>query len=191
VLEIEVKVPVPDLKDVRERLSALSAVLVRERHHEVNTLYDRKDRELFSGKRALRVRTAGRKSFVTYKGTPQKSRKYKIREEYEAEVKNVRQFHKILAGLGYVPVFRYEKHRAVFRIKTLKICLDETAAGTFLEFEGKREKIARVSKQLGIPKKDWIKLDYIALLIRAGKGGGLPYSSSFSWPTTPSGSSSL
>jgi adenylate cyclase class 2 len=190
VLEIEVKVPVSGLKSIRERLITLGAVLFRERHHEVNTLYDRKDRELFSGKRALRLRTAGRKSFVTYKGAPQKSRKFKIREEHETEVKNGRHFQKILDGLGYLPVFRYEKHREVFRIKTLKICLDETAAGMFLEFEGEREKIAKVSKQLGIPKKDWIKLSYTTLLIRAGKGGAPPYSSSFSSPTTPSGSSS-
>jgi adenylate cyclase class 2 len=190
VLEIEIKVPAPDLKAARERLTALGAVLVRERHREENTLYDRKDGELGSGRRALRLRIAGRKSFLTYKGAPQKSRKYKVREEFETEVKNVRQVRKILAGLGYRPVFQYEKHRTVLRIKTLKICLDETAAGMFLEFEGEREKIAKVSKQLGIPKKDWIKLDYIALLIRAGKGGILPYSSSFSSPTTESGSSS-
>jgi predicted adenylyl cyclase CyaB len=190
VLEIEIKVPAPDLKAARERLAALGAVLVRERHREENTLYDRKDGELGSGRRALRLRIAGRKSFLTYKGAPQKSRKYKVREEFETEVKNVRQVRKILAGLGYRPVFQYEKHRTVLRIKTLKICLDETAAGMFLEFEGEREKIAKVSKQLGIPKKDWIKLDYIALLIRAGKGGILPYSSSFSSPTTESGSSS-
>jgi len=190
VLEIEVKVPVPDLKAARERLAGLGAVLVRERHREENTLYDLKDGELGSGHRALRVRTAGRKSFLTYKGAPQKSRKYKVREEFETEVKNVRQTRKILAGLGYRPVFRYEKHRTVLRIKTLKICLDETAVGTFLELEGEREKIAKVSKQMGISKKDWIKLDYIALLIRAGKGGILPYSSSFSSPPTGSGSSS-
>ena len=190
MLEIEVKVPAPDLKASRERLVALGAVLVRERHREENTLYDLKDGELAAGRRALRLRTAGRKSFLTYKGAPEKSRKYKVREEYETEVKNVRQTRKILAGLGYRPVFRYEKHRTVLRIKTLKICLDETAAGMFLEFEGEREKIAKVSKQLGIPKKDWIKLDYIALLIRAGKGGTLPYSSSLSSPTTGSGSSS-
>lgn len=190
MLEIEVKVPVPDLKAARERLAGLGAVLVRERHREENTLYDLKDGELGSGHRALRVRTAGRKSFLTYKGAPQKSRKYKVREEFETEVKNVRQTRKILAGLGYRPVFRYEKHRTVLRIKTLKICLDETAVGTFLELEGEREKIAKVSKQMGISKKDWIKLDYIALLIRAGKGGILPYSSSFSSPPTGSGSSS-
>jgi adenylate cyclase class IV len=79
VLEIEVKVPVTDLPAVRGRLIALGATLFRERHHEVNILYDRKDRELFAGKRALRLRTTGRKSFVTYKGAPRKSRKYKIR----------------------------------------------------------------------------------------------------------------
>jgi adenylate cyclase class 2 len=190
VLEIEVKVPSPDLKAARERLAALGAVLVRERHREENILYDRKDGELGSGRRALRLRTAGRKSYLTYKGAPQKSRKYKVREEFETEVKNIGQTRKILAGLGYRPVFRYEKRRTVLRIKTLRICLDETAAGTFLEFEGEREKIAKVSKQLGIPKKDWIKLDYIALLIQAGKGGILPYSSSFSSPPTGSGSSS-
>ena len=190
MLEIEVKVPFPDLKALRERLPVLGAILVQERHREVNILYDRRDRELLAGRRALRLRTTGRKSFVTYKGEPQKSRKYKIREEFETEVKNVRQFQKILTGLGYSPVFHYEKFRTVFRVKTLKICLDETAAGTFIEFEGEREKIARISKQLGISKKDWLKLDYIALLIRAGKGGTIPYSSSFSSPPTTSGSPS-
>jgi adenylate cyclase class 2 len=190
VLEIEVKVPVPDLKAARERLTALGAVLVRERHREENVLYDRPDGGLTVARRALRLRTAGRKSYLTYKGAPQASRRYKVREEFETEVKNVRQMRKILAGLGYKQAFRYEKHRTVLRIKTLKICLDETAAGTFLEFEGEREKIAKVSKQLGLAPSAWIKLDYITLLVRAGKGGGLPYSSSLSSPTTGSGSSS-
>jgi predicted adenylyl cyclase CyaB len=190
VLEIEVKVPVPDLKAARDRLTALGAVLVRERHREENVLYDRADGELRAGRRALRLRTAGRKSFLTYKGAPLTSRKYKIREEFETEVKNVRQARKLLAGLGYRPVFSYRKHRTMLRIKTLMICLDETDVGTFLEFEGEREKIAKVSRQLGLAKNTWIKLDYITMLIRAGKGGSLPYSSSLSSPTTGSGSSS-
>jgi len=190
VLEIEVKVPSPDLKAARERLAALGAVVVRDRHREENVLYDRGEGELRAAGRALRLRTAGRKSFLTFKGEPRASRKFKIREEFETEVKNVRQTMKILAGLGYRPVFRYEKHRTEMRIKTLKICLDETAAGSFLEFEGEREKIAKISRQLGIPKKDWVKLDYIALLIRGGKGGSLPYSSSLSSPPTGSGNSS-
>lgn len=190
MLEIEIKVRIPDLKPVRARLLELGAVLIRDRHHETNTLYDFRDGALYEKQQALRLRTIGRKAYLTFKGTPQKSRRFKVREEFETEVNNGRHLRLALKALGLVPVFSYEKRRTVLKKGRLKICLDETAAGCFIEFEGDREKIVRFAKLLKIPRKDWIKLDYVQLLKMAGKGGGNPYSSSLSPPMGSSGNSS-
>jgi adenylate cyclase class 2 len=190
VLEIEIKVRVSDLKPVRTRLLELGAVLVRERHHEKNTLYDSSGGSLRKKHQALRLRTVGRKATLTFKGAPQKSRRFKIREEFETEVRNGRQLRLILKALELRPVFSYEKRRTVFKKGTLKICLDEIAAGCFIEFEGDREKIVRFAKLLKIPKSEWIKESYVRILKKEGKGGSGPYSSSLSPPMGSSGNSS-
>jgi len=189
VLEIEIKVRVPDLKPVRARLLELGAVLARERHHETNTLYDTSGGALRKKRQALRLRSVGRKCTLTFKNAPQKSRRFKIREEFETEVRNGRQLRLILKALGLRPVFAYEKRRTVFKKGTLKICLDEIAGGYFIEFEGDREKIVRFAKLLKIPKSEWIKESYIKILAKEGKRGSGPYSSSLS-PMGSSGSSS-
>jgi adenylate cyclase class 2 len=168
VTEIEVKVRVEDLAALRARVLSLGAVVWKERHFEENTLYDFRDGRLAGRSEALRVRKIGRKAFLTFKGAPQKSRKFKIRTEYETEARNPRDLVRILQALGYIPTVRYEKHRTVLRKGTLEICLDETRAGTFVEFEGEREKIARMARTLDLPKKDWIRKSYIALLMEAG-----------------------
>jgi predicted adenylyl cyclase CyaB len=180
VLEIEVKVRTDDLQGTRQKILSSGAILVKERYYEVNTLYDFRERELLAKGRALRVRTIGKRVYLTFKGPTQKSRRFKIREELETEVKNARQMKKILKALGFKSIFEYAKHRTVFRKGTLSICLDETAAGNFIELEGEREKIARFLKLLKIPRKYWIKLSYIEILRAAGKAGPGPYSSSFS-----------
>jgi adenylate cyclase class 2 len=169
VREIEVKVRVPDLGPIRQRLLELGAVVGQERHHETNTLYDDRDRRLTGRREALRVRRIGRKTTLTFKGAPEKSRRFKIRPEFETNVQDRGALVKILRALGLVETVRYEKYRTVLRKGTLKICLDETAAGSFVEFEGDREKIVRMAKALGFPRKDWIKDDYVRLLAEAGK----------------------
>jgi len=162
--EIEVKVRVVDLEALRTRLPELGARLEKERHPEDNTLFDFPDRDLAGRGEALRVRWIGRKAFLTFKGAPEKSRRFKIRLEHETEARNGKALVRILGALGLAPVFRYEKRRTVWRKGTLKICLDETAAGMFVEFEGEREKIVRMARALGFPQKDWIKSTYVELL---------------------------
>jgi len=170
VTETEVKVRVDDLAALKSKLLSLGAVVTKERHFEENTLYDFRDKRLAERREALRVRKVGRKAFLTFKGTPQKSRKYKIRTEYETEVRNGRDLVRILQSLGLAEAARYEKHRTVLRKGTLLVCLDETRIGTFVEFEGEREKIARMAGALGMPKKDWIQKSYLTLLREAGEG---------------------
>jgi adenylate cyclase class 2 len=79
-------------------------------------------------------------------------------------VKNEKQIRKILKSLGFIPVFTYNKFRTVYRKKNLKICLDETSIGNFIELEGERNEIVKFTNALGISKKEFIKLDYIQLI---------------------------
>ena len=169
MLEIEVKVKVENLQPFRDQLLALGARVERERAFEEDAFYDFRPPALHRKKYALRLRTVQKKAFLTFKGTPQKSRKFKVREEYETEVKNVKQTKRILKALGLRPVFRFAKHRTVLKKGRLKICLDETPIGLFIELEGERENIARLAKRLQIPKTRWVKKDYVRLMKDRGK----------------------
>lgn len=166
MLEIEVKIRIDDLADVNEKILSQGAILTKERHSHDDTFYDLPSLELRRKHNALRVRKLNKKTFLTFKGPEQKSRKFKIREEYETEVKNERHLRKILKSLGLQPVFQYTKFRTVFRKKRLTICLDETPIGNFLELEGQQSEIVKFAHTLNFNKKDFIKLDYVQLIYK-------------------------
>ncbi len=169
MVEIEVKVRVKDAAAMRQAILQSGALLDRERYPEENTLFDLPPRVLTAKKCALRLRRSGRKIFLTFKGAPQKSRRFKVREEHETEVRNEKALRRILHGLGFVEVFRYEKSRTTFRRGRLRIALDETAAGVFCEFEGERSDIARFARTLGFSSAEMIKQDYVEILQQQGK----------------------
>lgn len=164
MIETEVKLAVDDPGRIREKLRAAGAVLEKERLHEDNVLFDTANGDLKTAGAALRLRTVRKKTRVTFKGPVQKARSFKVREEHETGVHDGGRFRKILKALGFRPVLRYAKHRTVFRKGRLKICLDETAAGVFLELEGRRHEIVRFARALGYSRKDFITSDYIRLL---------------------------
>jgi adenylate cyclase class 2 len=165
LVEIEVKVRVQDPAAARQALLASGALLERDRYLEDNTLFDFADGRLYAKKCALRLRRAGRKVFLTFKAAPQKSRRFKVREEYETEVKNEKELRRILGSLGLRSVFRYQKYRTAFRRGRVKVTLDETAVGDFLEFEGERSDIVKSTKSLGFSAADLIRRDYVELLL--------------------------
>ena len=169
MVEIEVKLPVADPKAFRESLLRAGARLDKERYAEENTLYDFRSGELREKGRALRLREAGRKAFLTFKGTAQKSRRFKVRDEFETEIRNGKQMRRILRSLGLIPTFRYSKLRTVFRKGAVKVCLDETAVGNFAELEGERSDIVRLAKKLGFSPAQMIKRDYVEMILEAGK----------------------
>jgi predicted adenylyl cyclase CyaB len=190
VLETEIKFRAADLGRIRRELLEMGAVLVRERHREDNRLYDFPSGTLRANHRALRLRIAGKKTYLTFKGTPEKSRRFKIRPEFETEVRDASAVRKILKALGLSPVFRYAKQRTELRLGRVTVCLDELAIGTFVELEGERPHIARLAGRLNVPSRDWVKKDYIQLLIAAGFAKGTTHSSSRSAAPGSSGSSS-
>lgn len=164
MIEIEVKLRISSLKETRQKLLELGCRIDRDWYREWNALYDFADGRLEKSQQALRLRRIGRKAFLTYKGQPLKSRSFKVREEYESEVKNFRHFKKILQKLGLKPAFEYRKKRMLLRKDRVKICLDETEVGNFLELEGKRSDIVKLARQLGFSRKDFIKLDYVQMI---------------------------
>jgi adenylate cyclase class 2 len=169
MLEIEVKIKVDDLAQIKENILSQGASIVKERHSYDDTFYDYPSLELQKKHHALRVRKIDKKTFLTFKGPKQKSRKFKIREEYETEVKNEKHLRKIFRSLGLQPVFQYAKFRTVFRKKRLTICLDETSIGNFIELEGQQSDIVKFAQALNFSKEDFIKLDYVQL-IQSEKG---------------------
>ncbi len=167
--EIEVKIKIDDPKAIREKILGLGAVVARERHLELNSLFDFDPPVLGPGHRTLRLRTAGKRATLTYKGERQKSRSFKIREEVETQVRNPKDLRAILKALGLKETFAYRKHRTVLRKSRLTITIDETPVGDFVELEGERHEITRFARALGFGRADFITRSYAGMIRDVGK----------------------
>lgn len=182
IREVEIKLPVTDLRTTMRTLRAVGAVS-RGRVFESNTLYDTPDSDLRRRGRLLRVRTESspsengrsrrkhpdrvRRIVLTSKAPPhqpqrakEKSR-YKVRAEREVVASHdARDWPSTLATIGFEPAFRYEKYRTSFRLRGMHLDLDETPVGTFLELEGHPAAIDRVASALGYRPSAYIRGTY-------------------------------
>lgn len=176
--EIEVKIRIGDPKAAREKILGLGAVVARDRHLEQNTLYDFDPPALHERGRTLRLRAAGKRATLTFKGERRKSRSFKVREEFETQVRNPAETRRILKALGLRETFCYRKHRTVLRKSRLTITIDETPVGNFIELEGERHEITRFARALGYKRADFITLSYRDMITAEGEpgspGGGRP-----------------
>ena len=171
--EIEVKIRIQDPKAAREKILGLGAVIARDRHLERNVLFDFATGGLRANRRALRLRATGKRATLTFKGEPRKSRSFKVREEFETQIRDPKELRKILKALGLKETFAYTKHRTVFRKRRLTICIDETSVGNFLELEGERHEITRFARSLGYGRTDFITSDYVEMIVQAGEKSAL------------------
>jgi adenylate cyclase, class 2 len=169
--EIEVKLKVKNRQELKRRLKAAGFTVTIPRVHERNVLYDFRDRSLTKANCAVRLRSAGGRHWLTFKGNPNRSHQYKVREEIETAVEDAEQLKGILSALGLQQVFAYEKHRTTYtskppraRGKVPTVVFDETAAGDYVELEGPRRWIDRLASQLGFDKGDYITASYVRLL---------------------------
>ena len=135
------------------------------RELETNQTFDLPTRELRHSDRLLRLRSAGGRWIVTYKGPPDAGSAHKSREEIETDVSDGRAFAEILAGLGYQPSFAYEKFRTTFEApdEDGNVTLDETPIGDFLELEGPGYWIDRTAVRLGFGPADYVTSSYAML----------------------------
>jgi adenylate cyclase, class 2 len=74
----------------------------------------------------------------------------KIRPERETGIEDGEALEAILRALGFEPVMRMEKTRAVWERAELEACLDETPFGCYLELEGDPQAIRAAMESLGL-----------------------------------------
>jgi adenylate cyclase class 2 len=192
--EVEIKLRVADVAALQNRLKRLRARESCPRTYEFNTLYDTAKNDLARRNQLIRIRMELPASHrrrtrrmdearftLTYKGPAQSWRgarttagkmknaaRYKIRAETEVAVANGEQMRLILIALRLRPSFRYEKFRTTYALpgtSDVKIELDETPVGTFLELEGTPSAIDRAAKRLGYTCAEYITTTYGALYI--------------------------
>jgi adenylate cyclase, class 2 len=192
--EVEIKLRVPNIAAIQSQLKRLRAREIVPRTYESNTLYDTPRQNLRRCGRLIRIRIERPASnlekmppkeittaILTYKGPSLSSRKaskagghakfrthFKIREEAEVSVTKPDEMARILGAFGLNPMFRYEKYRTTYAlpgVPGLKIELDETPVGNYLELEGTTAGIDRGARLLEYDRKDYLKATYGSLYL--------------------------
>ncbi len=169
-IETEIKVSVPDGEAFRRRLDLLEPVLLSPRHFEDNYVLDYPDQRLRARQCLVRLRSAAGSSYLTFKGPPAPEGVFKIREEYETRIGDPAVGLKILAEMGLVVWFRYQKYRQEYSVRLkgipdgeIHVVLDETPVGTYAEFEGTEEGIRQVAEAMGFDESSFIRESYYSI----------------------------
>ena len=168
-LEVEVKLAIQDVRKARRNILRMGFLEETPRALEENWVLDFDDQALRRKGQLLRLREYQEQRVVTFKGSALKSKQYKVRQELETGVGNLKTLFRILEQLGLGARFRYEKYRTSFKLVkpdargSVVVTLDETPIGNYLEIEGKPEKIDWVASQLGFSPKEYITKSYTEL----------------------------
>jgi len=149
VLETELKLRIPAIGPLRPLLEALDFREAIPSQSEVSVLWDRGG-ELRAAGSALRTRAYAGQARLTWKGPKVPDALLKIRPELETGVTDLASMEALLRALGYAPILRMEKVRAVWRRAELEACLDETPFGCYLELEGDPQAIRVAMEGLGL-----------------------------------------
>lgn len=178
-MEIEAKFAVPTFDAVRAALHAAGATHVG-RVLETNRFFDRPDGSLRQSGCGLRVRALqtldgpARGSSITFKG-PLAPGPLKARPEYEVQVDDAGSAAALLAQLGFVEFFAFEKRRESWRLGACEIELDELPhLGCYVEIEGpSTERIEESRRLLSLETVDNIRASYLGLLVRHCQTAGI------------------
>ena len=162
--EIEVKIQIDSPRRAAARLRSLGAILHRKRHFEDNFVFDYRDGRIRKSGSLLRVRISGvRQGTLTFKGPRRILGGAKSRLELESELTDGPALIQVLHRIGMRCAFRYQKQRTVFLRGSLLIMVDETPIGSYLEIEGKPDRIESFAARLGCGRKDFITRTYYEL----------------------------
>jgi len=174
-LEIEVKVPVENVRAFAERAAKLGYEQIRSRHFERNTLFDYPDRSLSHAGCLLRVRETRQNALFTFKGKIVEDERFKVRPETETTCDSGPNLRAILESIGMKPYFRYEKYREEYRGPGALLCLDELPFGHFLELEGSPEGIEELARVLDLSPSAFVKRSYADLYGEYCRERGMPF----------------
>jgi adenylate cyclase class 2 len=164
--EIEAKFAVRDLLPVEAHLAGLGAVCVVPRQLEFNLRYDAPDGHLSTSGQVLRLRRYD-EARITYKGPGIRRDGVLERVEVETTVGDFETARQILEALGYQPIFRYEKYRAIWQFGERQVMLDEMPYGKFIEIEAESAEAVRdLARALGLNPAASIPASYQVLFER-------------------------
>jgi adenylate cyclase, class 2 len=170
-VEREIKLRFESPTAARAALAELGAQPLRGRRLQDDVLLDSDDGRLQRTGCALRVRRDGDRAAITWKG-PAQAGPMKTREEIETSVGEADDARRILAALGFVPRFRYQKFREELSLEGLIVAIDETPVGTFVELEGEESAIASVAARLGRGPADYVVASYRSLFLEFRQARG-------------------
>lgn len=172
MIEVEVKVRADHLK-VRPLLEKIGAGKVGV-EEQSDIYFALPYRNFAKTDEALRIRSLGCQSVLTYKG-PKLDKVSKTREELETPVDGAITV-KIFHALGFSEAGAVRKKREVFRAGEIMICLDTVEGlGEFLEVEldvedekdlkSSRDKLFKFLSQFGINENDSIRTSYLEMVL--------------------------
>jgi adenylate cyclase class 2 len=173
-LETEIKLRLARAASFGRRLTRLGFEVTKPRVFESNLVFDTASGALQRGRKLLRLRQAGKVHTITFKGPPVEGR-HKSREEVESGFADMAAMQRILEGLGFLPVFRYEKYRTEYQEADRGgvAMLDQTPIGDFLELEGRARWIDRTARELGFSLADYITASYGKLYLEYCEAKGV------------------
>ncbi len=168
MVEIEAKLKVESLEEIRHKLTELGAEFLQEQM-QADYHFDDANMTLKETDRCLRLRRQlvdkNERFFLTYKGAKEKS-SFKKRQEIEIEIADSESVRKLFSALGYENVLTIEKKRITWQLGDCVVALDELPLiGKFVEIEGPDEKkIEDVQRSLGLSGLPHIKKSYADLI---------------------------
>ncbi|MCU0303378.1 MAG: class IV adenylate cyclase [Thermoanaerobaculales bacterium] len=166
MIESELKIPVGDLDTVRRRLAGAGADPLGPAEREVNLLFDTADRQLAEAGRVLRIRRVGDDAIATFKGPATWQGAVKQRLEIELGVASDGAAAELFGALGFTPWLRYEKDRESWTLGEVRIDLDHTPIGDFVELEGPVEGLEEAALALGLDPSRAVAESYVGLWLR-------------------------
>jgi adenylate cyclase class 2 len=176
-VEAEVKLACDDLNRLRDAGFDLRAA--EPRHFEDNWLLDTSDRALLNQGKALRIRFARGKGWITFKGAVRDDVSVvKVREEIEVETSAPERTIELFERLGFHRSFRYQKYRTVYQVaidnKDFTVVFDETPMGNFIEIEGPEATVTGVLEVAGFSTNDIVRESYPELQAKRCNERGVP-----------------
>ena len=179
MIEVETKLKIDCIEDIEERIKELIGEYKGEKT-EIDRYFDHPNMQILSGGCALRVRDAGGKYRLTYKG-PKKDEETTSRTEIEIGIESAGEMIEILDELGFYEVSTVKKLRKTYLLKDLIITLDTVDdLGEFIEVEGKasndrefkakKDEIFKLLKRLGLSTGVISQRSYLEMLLDGKRG---------------------
>jgi len=170
--ETEVKIIIRNPEDFCNQLNGFSPRVISARHFEDNHLLDFPDKSLQTARCMIRIRHAGEKAFLTYKGPSRAEGIFKTREEIETELDDGISALQILEKLGMRVWFRYQKYRREYEMDGVIVAVDETPIGNYVEIEGSEKQICDFAGRIGIAESQFLRHSYHSLYIEGCRSSG-------------------